>query len=81
MRLKPAGIIIVLLIIGVLAYFALKPKLSQVREENSTELSNTSQRPADESADKSSKTNDTKTESREFQYTPEAIFLSAALYD
>ena len=38
MRLKPAGIIIVLIIIGVLAYFAIKPKLSKIREENSTTI-------------------------------------------
>lgn len=41
MRLKPAGIIIILLIIGVLGYFALKPQFDDIRNENSKELTNT----------------------------------------
>ena len=36
MRLKPAGIIIILLIIGVLGYFALAPRFSGLKGENTT---------------------------------------------
>jgi hypothetical protein len=73
MRLKPAGIIIVVLIIAVLAYFAIKPKMSKLREENSTELTNTSASKTGGSDNKSSTTTttDAKTEAREFNYTAE----------
>ncbi|MEJ7912882.1 MAG: hypothetical protein WKF70_06990 [Chitinophagaceae bacterium] len=43
MRLKPAGIIVILLIIGALAYFALRPRMTELRQENGTELSKRSQ--------------------------------------
>ncbi|HVG41409.1 MAG TPA: hypothetical protein VM888_07335 [Chitinophagaceae bacterium] len=78
MRLKPAGIIIVLLIIGVLAYFALRPKLADLRKENSTELSNTTSN--QDNAATNNNTNNTNTnttttdansDTREFNYTPE----------
>ncbi|MEO5985311.1 MAG: hypothetical protein ABIP80_07370, partial [Ferruginibacter sp.] len=69
MRLKPAGIIIVLVIIAVLAYFALKPKTTEVASQT-TEISTTQpqDKPANDPppATKSNGTND-----REFNYTPE----------
>jgi hypothetical protein len=72
MKLKPAGIIIVVAIIAVLAYLALKPKMSETREENSTELPNSKPR----NDDRTTSTNTTTTtnaggEAREFNYTPE----------
>ncbi|QMU26665.1 hypothetical protein [Adhaeribacter radiodurans] len=82
MRLKPAGIIVILLIMGALGYFAISPRLSEIKKENSTQISTTP--PAtDASADNgnltpsatsnTSETNTTanKTETREFNYTPE----------
>jgi hypothetical protein len=72
MRLKPAGILIVVLIIGVLAYFAIKPRFEQVRAENSTELTNPSG-----SNKRSTENNDVPVatkgdeDHREFNYTPE----------
>jgi hypothetical protein len=74
MKLKPAGIIIIVLIIAVLAYFALKPKMSEIRKENSTELSNTSTNRNAETPGTAGTTNtatDAKTEDRGFNYTPE----------
>jgi len=74
MRLKPAGIIIIVLIIAALAYFAFKPRMSELRKENSTELSNTSgTRDNDTSNTKNSTstTGDANSEEREFNYTPE----------
>ncbi len=77
MRLKPAGIIIVILIIAVLAYFAVKPRIAELRNENSTELSNTSSGSSNISGDKADapnatpKTTNANTEAREFNYTPE----------
>lgn len=79
MRLKPAGIIIILLIIGVLAYFAIKPKLSQIRNENSSDLPNAtatnrnseSANTADAPAPTTTKGGSNAAEDREFNYTPE----------
>src|SRR5689334_8747502 len=78
MRLKPAGIIVILLIIGILAYFAIRPKLSEVRDQNSSELPNTTvTNKNSESANTgdapapTTKTSSNKTEEREFNYTPE----------
>ncbi len=78
MKLKPAGIIIVVLIIAVLAYFALKPKMSEIRKENSTELSNTSTNRTAETPATGTTTNtttntttDAKTEERQFNYSPD----------
>lgn len=78
MRLKPAGIVIVLLIIGVLAYFALKPKLQDLRNENGKELStntSTAERPTDSAATNTNTPPATRTtgstDEREFNYTPE----------
>ena len=76
MRLKPAGIVIILLIIAALAYFALKPRMSELRKENSTELSNTTTNSDSNSSNSknspsTSTTTDAKTEEREFNYTPE----------
>ncbi|MCW3114857.1 MAG: hypothetical protein JWR18_3253 [Segetibacter sp.] len=71
MRIKPAGIIIVLLIIGALAYFALKPKFSKLREENGTELTTTQPGAEKPSSDTKPATTEGDTENREFNYTPE----------
>lgn len=72
MKLKPAGILIVVVIIAVLAYFAIKPKIDKVREENSAEITTTpSSRDTDSSTDKKTTTADTKTDDRDFNYTPE----------
>jgi hypothetical protein len=38
MRLKPAGIVIILLVIGVLAYLAFKPRLTNTSEDTPTEV-------------------------------------------
>jgi len=75
MRLKPAGIVAILAIIGVLVYFVLKPKMAELREENSKELpssrtanernngENTPPPPATKGG--------TTPEDREFNYTPD----------
>jgi hypothetical protein len=75
MRLKPAGIIIILLIIGVLAYFAIRPKIDEIRQENSKDLTTTSTRTESESTNNAEPPASTKTTAnndREFNYTPEA---------
>ena len=81
MKLKPAGIIVVLLVIGVLAYFALKPMLTNLRNENASISNNTTAAPAgtnptDTTSSRSGNptpavATNTTTESREFNYTPE----------
>lgn len=79
MKLKPAGIIVILLIIGVLAYFAISPRLSEIRKENSSSYSttppagdaaadNTNNTPAANTTNTNTAAN---TETREFNYTPE----------
>ena len=81
MKLKPAGIIVVLLIIGVLAYFAISPRLSEIRNENSATSSisfpgsnaangNTSD-DATSTPTTTTTNTDANTETREFNYTPE----------
>lgn len=75
MRLKPAGIVIILLIIGVLAYLALRPKIEEIRKENGTEL--TTNRTTTEGRDTTATekappaTRTTASQEREFNYTPE----------
>src|SRR5678816_2614663 len=72
MRLKPAGIFIIVAIIAVLAYFALRPKQSDSVQENSTEISTPANTNTDSSKSNStSSTVDATTEAREFNYTPE----------
>ena len=72
MRLKPAGIFIIVAIIAVLAYFALRPKQSDSLQENSTEISTPANTNTDSSKSNStSATGDATTEAREFNYTPE----------
>ncbi len=75
MRLKPAGIIIVILIIAALAYFAFKPKISGLSKENTEEISTTpanqnnnlpNSKPAETTAQPANTT-----EKREFNYSPE----------
>ena len=77
MKLKPAGIIVILLIIGVLAYFAISPRLADIRNENTTISANT-QNSSDASAENTNTTpastttnTASNTETREFNYTPE----------
>jgi hypothetical protein len=74
MKLKPAGILIVLLIIGVLGYMALKPKQAGTQRNNSTEISKTT--PAEKTAtpEDNSATGTSAAESgsaREFNFVPE----------
>lgn len=80
MRLKPAGLIVILAIIAVLAYFAIKPRLSEVRDQNSAGLPNTSTRTDNQTtradnttgSDTGNSTNTaTVDDRREFNYTPE----------
>jgi hypothetical protein len=73
MRLKPAGLIVIILIIAVLAYFAIKPRMSELRHENSTELSNSRSTRSDAPANNNSASATTRTDNdnREFNYTPE----------
>jgi hypothetical protein len=77
MRLKPAGILIIVAIIAVLAYFAIKPRLSQTNKEDTVEIPTT---PASrdnagtattggDNAPAATRTSGT--EDREFNYTPE----------
>jgi hypothetical protein len=73
MRIKPAGIVIVLVIMAVLAYFALKPKLSGTGSTGKADTSaatwgsETSTKTTSTETEKSAKNDD----SREFNYTPE----------
>jgi hypothetical protein len=72
MRLKPAGIIIIVLIIAALAYFAIKPRMSELRKENSSELSTTQPRSGNETSNQpTATTTDANPQEREFNYTPE----------
>ncbi len=74
MRLKPAGIFIILLIIGVLAYFAVRPKINEIRNENSKELTANTTKTESESrnnAEQPPATKTTATNDRAFNYTPE----------
>jgi hypothetical protein len=73
MRLKPAGLIVIILIIAVLAYFAIKPRMSAIRQENSTELSNTRSTRSDAPGNNNSASATTRADNdtREFNYTPE----------
>lgn len=74
MRLTPAGILIILLIIGVLAYLALKPKIEEMRKENGSELptntANTETRSKNNDAPPPA-TRTTPANERTFSYTPE----------
>ena len=74
MRLKPAGILIIVLIIAGLAYLAIKPRLPEPGKENSTEITTTpDKREKDSSENKTSPapTRGDNAEVREFNYTPE----------
>ncbi len=74
MKLKPAGIIIIVLIIAVLAYFALKPRSSETKKEESSVSTKASpEGNYDSSANKAptGTTSGARTEEREFNYTPE----------
>lgn len=73
MRIKPAGIVIVLVIMAVLAYFALKPKVSGTGSTGKADTSaatwgsETSTKTTSSETEKPAKNDD----SREFNYTPE----------
>jgi hypothetical protein len=73
MRIKPAGVVIVLVIMAVLAYFALKPKLSGAGNTGKADTSaatwgsETSTKTTSAETEKPAKNDD----SREFNYTPE----------
>ncbi len=77
MKLKPAGIIAVLLIIAVLAYFALKPRMSDT--SGTAQVETTSQAPSTVPdtqtdagrAETSPATNNSTESARTFNYTPE----------
>ena len=77
MKLKPAGIIVIVLIIAILGYFALRPRFSEIRQENGRELSTTSHEANRNTNRQAGSTSNTTTttaagvERREFNYTPE----------
>jgi hypothetical protein len=75
MRLKPAGILVILLIIGVLAYMAIKPRISEIRDENGRDLTTTrtetNTSTNTETAPPPPATKKTGSEERAFNYTPE----------
>ncbi len=74
MRLKPAGILVIVLIIGVLAYLALKPRLTEIRNDNSTDINTRTQTENNQASDNTPPppaTKNSTTEEREFNYTPE----------
>lgn len=74
MKLKPAGIIVILLIIGALAYFALKPRLADIKKENGTEISTNpgqGNEPAQNNQPTTTTASDAHAAEREFNYTPE----------
>lgn len=73
MRLKPAGIIVIVLIIAILAYFALAPRLAELRKENSSEISTTTTNEGKgaEKTGSNTTTDAAATERREFNYVPE----------
>ena len=73
MRLKPAGTIIIVLIIAVLAYFAIKPRIADLRKENAEDYTTTVPKEEKENSGKDSSTTTTTAnrETRDFNYTPE----------
>src|SRR5215204_6730356 len=73
MRLKPAGIFIIVLIIAGLAYLAIKPRLLESGKGNSTEITTPGDRDKDSTESKNSPapTRGDNTEGREFNYTAE----------
>ena len=73
MRLKPAGILIILVIIAGLAYLALKPRLAEVGNNDSAEVNTTSVGTTKDSSgtQNSPATAADNNEGRDFNYTPE----------
>src|SRR3954453_5714499 len=73
MRLKPAGIIIIILIIAVLAYFALKPRFASADNSTNTEQTTTATNSNTDTTGNNTapSTSNANTESRSFNYTPE----------
>ena len=72
MKLKPAGIIVIILIIAILAYFAIKPRLSNAGS-NTTEQTTAASSSKDTagSTNTTTSTNKANTNSRSFNYTPD----------
>jgi len=74
MRLKPAGILIVLAVIAILAYFAIKPRLSKNENQTTTEIETNPSPPERDSSvntNSTASTKETKTDDRAFNYVPE----------
>src|SRR3712207_4254768 len=81
MKLKPAGIIVVVLIIAALAYFAIAPRLSQQGNPTTAQVpatetpnnpeSNANANPDNSSTPSAASATDANAEEREFNYTPE----------
>ena len=74
MRLKPAGIVIILAIIAVLAYFALKPRVSDADNSTTTEQTTPAtdnNKSTDENKTDAPNTTSATAENRSFNYTPE----------
>ncbi len=70
MKIKPAGKIVLFLLLGVIAFFVIKRYIPANKVEDSSTISNHSS--ADTSLeDSKAKNNSVKTESREFNYIPE----------
>ena len=74
MRLKPAGIFFLVLIIALVAYFVIKPRVSKSGDENSTEVTTTrdaQEKDSSRNQNSPASTRADDTEGREFNYTPE----------
>lgn len=77
MRLKPAGIIIILVIIAALAYFAFKDRFSEIKKENSSDITNQTDPQTPNGTDRNTtdrnttSSTDETTQQREFNYVPE----------
>lgn len=74
MRLKPAGIFIIVAIIAVLAYFAIRSKNSDTKNENTSEQTINTWEEKKDSSNKNNSTPATKennNDGRAFNYTPE----------
>jgi hypothetical protein len=72
MKLKPGGKLAIFLVLGVLAYFLIKKYIPQNKTVEDTTISTTNNKGENKSSEDSKQDNSAvKTESREFNYTPE----------
>lgn len=72
MKLKPGGKIALFLIIGIAAYFVIKPYLPENKtDDTNTSITNNSPSVASGSEDERSNSSSAATEGREFNYTPD----------